>query len=152
MEQRLRILPALPPIPFHLVKESEIIVLEKYLECEINDKLKTESKFLRHNLGIGMPEATGIVKVTSTKTVSELISWYFEGTKAKRDNEINEHFNHKNKQVYFAIGSPSRTIKIIALVLSTAFSNKNIVSEITKKHFDGKPKCFQRVKQLMLNN
>ena len=42
----------------------------KFSEVELNDKLRTESKLLRHNLGIGMPEATGIAKVTSANTLA----------------------------------------------------------------------------------
>jgi hypothetical protein len=44
-----------------------------------------------------MPEATGLVKVTNSRNLINLIYWYFKDTKSKSDNEIYDHFNKKNK-------------------------------------------------------
>jgi hypothetical protein len=43
--------------------------------------MNTDSKFLRHHFGIGMPEATGIVRITTSKTLKELLLFYFKSLK-----------------------------------------------------------------------
>lgn len=69
LDYKIKQLPSLPEIPFNQVRQQDIIILIKYLQVEINDKNKPDSKVLRHQLGIGMPEATGIVNVTQNKTL-----------------------------------------------------------------------------------
>lgn len=52
----------------------------------------------------------------------DLMYWYFSDLSNNNlDYEIVEIFSWKNKMLQFSIGSPSRTVKLIAIILKTVF-------------------------------
>ena len=60
----------------------EEVIVTKFLEVDLLDKVSTDSKSLRHYLNIGMPEARAIGKRCYIRTVREWIAWYWQSTKS----------------------------------------------------------------------
>ncbi len=152
LEYKIKQLPQLPEIPFDNVRQQDNSILIKYIQVDINDKNQPDSKVLRHQLGIGMPEATGIVNVTQNKTLQELIFWYFRDIdKNSTDPEIIELLSFKSKVLQFSIGSPARTARFLALILSISFSEEGLKKELISV-FKSNVKFIQRLQQLVINN
>ena len=87
-------------LPFDHVRESDLMIISRYLDTEINDKVSSDTKILRHQLGIGMPEATGLRKVTYRATLNEIMAWFLEGfKKSSSEEEIIQSITLKNKMI-----------------------------------------------------
>ena len=65
------------------MNNNEIQFFINHIDSVINNKDNVDSKFVRHHLGIGMPEATGIFRVINASTLLELIEFYFNDSKDK---------------------------------------------------------------------
>lgn len=103
-------LPALPAIRPSDFKGMEKAILGGYMDSDISDKSANESKKARHYLGIGMPEAKSLVKVSGVSTVRSIVSWYFNECKESGTQPTNE-------TVQYAICSSNRTVKVISLLI-----------------------------------
>eukprot|EP00347_Sterkiella_histriomuscorum_P023833 403333229 len=50
LEYKLSKLPALPSIPFDKIKENDLIIIQKYLDVELNDKIMNQESYQNVNL------------------------------------------------------------------------------------------------------
>jgi hypothetical protein len=48
LENNIKRLGPIPPLILEGVTDTDLEILQKYLDCELNDKISKESKLLRH--------------------------------------------------------------------------------------------------------
>ena len=68
--------------------------------------------------------------------------WYFMDLWGESDYEVVQNIDLKNKRLQYAIGSPNKAVKVIAMLLLLAFNNNDVEQLVIEKVFKGKQSDF----------